>query len=54
MISKQMSGVAPDCSFKAIKLKYAENAQGAMALFKYSIVHLTILFIALFLDKALM
>ena len=40
--------------FKAIKLKYAENVQGAMALFKYSIVHLTILFIALFLDKALM
>ncbi|HEY5715181.1 MAG TPA: heme o synthase [Psychromonas sp.] len=38
--------------YKAAKLKLSEKSYGALDLFKYSIVHLTILFIALFLDRA--
>lgn len=38
--------------YKAVKLKLSVKSYGALELFKYSIVHLTILFIALFLDKA--
>jgi protoheme IX farnesyltransferase len=40
--------------YKAIRLKLSEKSYGALDLFKYSILHLTILFIALFLDKAFM
>lgn len=39
--------------YKAAALKLSETSYGALDLFKYSILHLTLLFIALFLDKAL-
>ncbi|WP_415230086.1 heme o synthase [Psychromonas sp.] len=39
--------------YKAVALKLSETSYGALDLFKYSIIHLTLLFIALFLDKAL-
>ncbi|WP_372880247.1 heme o synthase [Psychromonas sp.] len=38
--------------YKAARLKLSDQSYGALDLFKYSIIHLTILFIALFLDKA--
>lgn len=40
--------------YKAVALKLSETSYGALDLFKYSILHLTLLFIALFLDKAFM
>jgi heme o synthase len=40
--------------YKAAALKLSATSYGALDLFKYSIIHLTLLFIALFLDKALM
>jgi len=40
--------------YKAVRLKLSEKSYGALNLFKYSIIQLTILFIALFLDRAFM
>jgi heme o synthase len=37
--------------YKAIKLKFAANADTAMDLFRFSIIHLMILFVVLFIDK---
>ena len=38
-------------AFKALKLKIAPKDDTAMDLFRFSIVHLMLLFIALFIDK---
>ncbi|WP_019613983.1 heme o synthase [Psychromonas ossibalaenae] len=40
--------------YKALMLKLSQTSHGAMPLFKFSIIHLTLLFIILFLDKALL
>jgi protoheme IX farnesyltransferase len=40
--------------YKAAALKLSETSYAALDLFKYSILHLTLLFIALFADKFLM
>lgn len=40
--------------YKAVLLKLSEHNRNAFALFKFSIVHLTLLFIAFFIDKLLM
>ncbi|AUL74316.1 protoheme IX farnesyltransferase [Pseudoalteromonas sp. 13-15] len=37
--------------YKAIKLKFAANNDKAMDLFRFSIVHLMVLFVVLFIDK---
>lgn len=37
--------------YKALKLKFAANADTAMDLFRFSIIHLMILFVVLFIDK---
>ena len=37
--------------YKALKLKFAPKEGTAMDLFRFSIVHLMLLFIALFIDK---
>lgn len=37
--------------FKAIQLKFAAKEHTAMALFRFSIIHLMLLFVALFIDK---
>ncbi|SFD36066.1 heme o synthase [Pseudoalteromonas denitrificans] len=39
--------------YKATKLKLSGNCDSAMDLFKFSIIHLMLLFIALFIDKAI-
>jgi len=39
--------------YKAIKLKLSNTSDGAMDLFKFSIIQLMLLFIALFIDKAI-
>ena len=38
-------------TYKAVKLKLAGNDDTAMDLFRFSIVHLMLLFVALFIDK---
>lgn len=40
--------------YKAVLLKLCKHNRNAFALFKFSIVHLTLLFIAFFIDKLLM
>jgi heme o synthase len=37
--------------YKAVKLKIAGNDETAMDLFRFSIIHLMVLFVILFIDK---
>ena len=37
--------------YKAVKLKIAGNDEAAMDLFRFSIIHLMVLFVILFIDK---
>jgi len=48
------SGLNAVFIYKAIKLKLAANDDTAMDLFRFSIIHLMVLFIILFIDKWLL